>query len=500
MSCGAARNMPDNTPSPLLYQQRRAGVLLHPTSLPGPFRKGQISHAAYRFIEFLAQAGVSVWQMLPLGPTHTDDSPYLTLSAHANNQDLISLDWLQDRKLLDEPPQRHDFDQHQQLLQQACELFFKHPPAELKSAFEQYQADNAYWLDDYCLFMAIRETQANLAWTRWEPALRLRERKTLQRMQRKLHTQLRYQAFCQFIFHQQWLELKQFAHQHDVLLFGDIPIYVSLDSADVWAHPEMFDLDEQLQPRNVAGVPPDYFSATGQRWGNPVYRWDVMQADNFTWWQQRLHSQLDLFDIIRIDHFRGLRAYWAIPAEADLATAGHWVQAPGDELLQTLHDRFHALPLVAEDLGYITHDVHALRKKFNLPGMKILQFGFDGDSNNSHLPHQHEFASVVYTGTHDNDTSLAWYQGLDAHTRQLVREYFDWPDKRHMPWPLIRAALASVACLAIIPMQDLLELGDGHRMNTPGTATGNWQWRFEWSQLKPTLSTQLRELLNRYGR
>ncbi|TDY02511.1 4-alpha-glucanotransferase [Thiohalophilus thiocyanatoxydans] len=483
-----------------LYRQRRGGVLLHPTSLPGPLPRGQICHDAYRFIDFLQQTGVTIWQMLPLGPTHTDGSPYLALSAHAGNPELISLDWLKDRKLLDNPAQVTDFVQHRQQLEQAWEQFNKRKPRALFAAYEAFVARQSHWLDDYSLFMSIRESQQHRSWTEWPAPLRDRQTAALQQSRTELAERIDFQCFCQFVVSQQWHDLKQYANAHDVKLLGDIPIYVSLDSADIWAQRGLFTLDAEGHPQQIAGVPPDYFSKTGQLWGNPLYRWDIMRQDNFLWWRQRMQTQLALFDVVRIDHFRGLRAFWAVPANAETAMEGHWVEAPGDELLEALHENFPELPLVAEDLGMITEDVHALRKKFGLPGMKILQFAFDGAPNNHYLPHQHEFESLVYTGTHDNDTTLSWYRQLDEKSRRYVREYLGLNADTTMPWPLIRSALASVSCLAVIPMQDFLELGSENRMNTPGTLEGNWQWRFDWEQLPADLTAKLHHLLHLYGR
>ncbi|MFP3873411.1 MAG: 4-alpha-glucanotransferase [Thiohalophilus sp.] len=483
-----------------LYRQRRGGVLLHPTSLPGPLPHGQICHDAYRFIDFLQQAGITVWQMLPLGPTHADGSPYLALSAHAGDPELISLEWLRDRKLLDSAKRTTNFAEHRQQLEQAWKQFSRQRPRDLFAAYNEFVARQAHWLDDYSLFMAIRESQQQRAWTKWPPPLRDRQASALQRSRSELAERVEFHCFCQFIVSQQWRDLKRYASEHDVKLLGDIPIYVSLDSADVWAQRELFTLDCGGHPRQIAGVPPDYFSETGQLWGNPLYRWDIMRQDNFLWWRQRLQTQLALFDVVRIDHFRGLHAFWAVPAGAATAMEGHWVEAPGDELLETLHASFPDLPLVAEDLGMITEEVHALRRKFDLPGMRILQFAFDGDPNNHYLPHQHEFESLVYTGTHDNDTTLSWYRRLDKETRRYVQEYLGVTGDRDMPWPLIRSALASVSCLAIVPMQDLLGLGGEHRMNTPGTLEGNWQWRFDWEQVPTDLTRKLHHLLKLYGR
>jgi 4-alpha-glucanotransferase len=484
----------------ILHQRRRAGILLHPTSLPGPFPRGLICHDAYRFVEFLARSGITVWQMLPLGPTHSDGSPYQALSAHACETSLLSLDWLHDRKLLPKLPVQHDVAAHRASLESAWTHFAKTKPAALHEQFQTFCTQQAEWLDDYALFMALREQQDDQPWTHWPAPLRDREAKALQRARKDLQQRIGFYQFGQFVFFQQWADLKAYAAGHGVLLFGDLPIYVALDSADVWAQRELFMLDESGQPRFVAGVPPDYFSETGQRWGNPQYDWRAMQKQDFKWWQQRLQTQLELFDLVRVDHFRGFEAFWEIKAEEETAINGRWVKAPGKKLLQSLHNFFHSLPLVAEDLGVITDEVTALREKFQLPGMKILQFAFDGNPKNAYLPHNHEFNSVVYTGTHDNDTTLSWYELLDDHTRKLLHLYIANRDDEPMPWALIRTAFASVACLTVVPMQDVLGLGQGERMNTPGTTEGNWQWRFIWQQLEADVAPHLNILCQRYDR
>lgn len=484
----------------ILHQRRRAGVLLHPTSLPGPFPFGLVCHDAYRFVEFLARAGISVWQMLPLGPVHSDRSPYQALSAHACETSLLSLDWLRDRGLLGEIPQQHDLASHRRSLESAWNSMEARKADALYAAFQSYCEDQAHWLDDYALFMTIREQRKGELWSQWPERLRDRHTDALREVKKSAGDRYDYYRFGQFVFFQQWAELKQYANSHGVLLFGDLPIYVAYDSVDVWARPELFMLDKQRQPRFVAGVPPDYFSETGQRWGNPQYDWRAMQAEQFEWWQQRMQTQLDLFDLVRVDHFRGFQAYWEIKAEEETAINGRWVRAPGKKLLKSLQDSFHSLPLVAEDLGVITDEVTALREHFKLPGMKILQFAFDGNPQNLYLPHNHEFNSVVYTGTHDNDTTLSWYELLDEHSRQRVQDYVVFGEDETMPWPLIRTALASVACLAVLPMQDILGLGQGERMNTPGTTEGNWGWRFEWSQVPDDLAPQLRDMCHRYDR
>jgi len=492
--------MTTNRDQHILHQRRRAGVLLHPTSLPGPYPQGQISHEAYRFVEFLGHADISVWQMLPVAPTHGDGSPYQALSAHACETSLLSLDWLVDRNLLKALPESCDSEGHQQSLEQAWKVFTSAKPAELTAQFEIFCDKQSHWLDDYALFMSLREQQGQRLWSEWPAPLRDRQAAAINKARKQLQQRISFYQFGQFVFFQQWADLKRYANEHGVLLFGDLPIYVAYDSVDVWAKRELFMLDDKGQPRFVAGVPPDYFSETGQRWGNPQYDWQAMQAENFHWWQQRVFTQLELFDLVRVDHFRGFEAYWEIKAEEATAINGRWVKAPGTKLLQTLKDAVHALPLVAEDLGVITDEVTALREKFELPGMKILQFAFDGNAKNAYLPHNHEFNSVVYTGTHDNDTTLSWYELLNAHTRQLVNEYLAVPENEAMPWPMIRTALASVACLAVVPMQDILGLGQGERMNTPGTTKGNWRWRFDWSQLKDDVAPRLKTLCQRYGR
>jgi 4-alpha-glucanotransferase len=457
---------------------------------------GIISHDAYRFVEFLAHAGMSIWQTLPLGPTHSDGSPYQALSAHACDPALISMDWLRDRHLIDAVPKSSSEQERLAILQGAYEKFIR--SGEL-DAFEQFCSLHAFWLQDYSQFMALRESHDNQPWMNWDKPLRDRNKQALNTFCTAHKHSIALHQFLQFVVFSQWQQLKTYAHKHGVLLFGDLPIYVSLDSADVWANRELFLLDSDGWPTVIAGVPPDYFSETGQRWGNPLYNWPAMQQRGFQWWQERMRTQYELFDLIRIDHFRGLAAYWEIPAEEETAINGKWIDAPGHALLSALRGAHGDLPLVAEDLGTITEDVHALRDTFNIPGMKILQFAFDGDPTNLYLPHNHEPNTLVYTGTHDNDTSLAWFESLDQELRQYVCNYFGIPHCE-MPWTLNRAALSSVAKLAILPMQDILGLGKGHRMNTPGTTEGNWQWRFQWEQLHANLAQELYQLNSLYGR
>ena len=482
--------------------RRRTGVLLHPTSLPSVNAHGDLGHDAYRFVEFLAASGVTVWQVLPLGPTHPDGSPYQCLSVHAGNPLLISLDWLVDRDWLKAKtvPANPTASDRRDCLAKAFRGFQQHGDAKVKRKFEKFKHDKHDWLDDYALFQVIRAQQASKGWLDWPVKLRDRQPEQIAQFSDQYAEALEEERFIQYVFFSQWLELRKYAHRHGVLLFGDMPIFVAHDSADVWANRDYFQLDETGQSIVVAGVPPDYFSATGQRWGNPHYDWTCMTADGFAWWVGRMHTQLELFDLIRIDHFRGFEAYWEIAAEAKTAEGGHWVKAPGEALLQRLHDEFHELPLVAEDLGIITPEVEALRDQFELPGMKILQFAFGSGPENPYLPHNCVPKSVIYTGTHDNDTTVGWYESCDPAIREALDDYLGCSAASDMPWPLIRTALASVSRLAVLPMQDLLELDSRHRMNTPGTTEDNWQWEFEWTQLPVDLAEHLRHLNSVYGR
>jgi 4-alpha-glucanotransferase len=477
---------------------RRAGILLHPTSLPGEGGNGTLGPHALRFVDFLAESGLSVWQMLPLGPTHADRSPYQCLSVHAGNPRLISFaqleawGWLPRAAGL--PPA--DGAARQALLAQARELFLAQGGASEMQAFD---AAHAFWLEDYALYASLRQAHDHRAWWQWPEPLRDRDPAALTEARARHAEDMALVRFEQLIFFRQWQELRLAAQARGVQLFGDLPIFVAHDSADVWAQREFFDLDAAGQPRVVAGVPPDYFSASGQRWGNPLYNWERLEADGFRWWIERLRTQFSLFDLVRIDHFRGFEACWQIPADEDTAINGRWAPAPGEALFQALQNEFGTLPVVAEDLGLITPAVHRLRDQFGLPGMRILQFAFDGGADNPYLPHNHEVNSVVYTGTHDNDTTLAWFESLPIEQQCVVLDYLGHPSEP-MPWPLIRAALASVARLAILPMQDVLRAGRGERMNMPGSHDGNWQWRFTWEQVLPGLGARLRGLTRRYGR
>jgi 4-alpha-glucanotransferase len=452
----------------------RAGVLLHVTSLPS----GTLGDEAFGFVDFLADAGCSVWQVLPLVPTHDDDgSPYNAPSAMAGNPDLIDRGRAAGLGLADvhglSPERRRDFEE-----------------------WAEAQRD---WLDGYVEFTALRELQGDTPWLSWEPGLRDRDRASLDEALAPLADRLLELRFEQWVFAEQWRELREHAVSRGVLLFGDLPIFVSLDSADVWASRGLFQLDAQGRPTTVTGCPPDYFAVDGQRWNNPHYDWDAMAADGFAWWRRRIARQRELFDLVRIDHFRGFEAAWHVPAEAETARDGHWVPGPGREVLAALVDAAGEGTLVAEDLGVITPEVDALRTAFGLPGMKVLQFAFDGNPDNPHLPHRHEERSVVYTGTHDNDTTVGWWAGLDDQARERVRAVLPDPDEP-MPWGLVRLAFSSRAQLAVVPAQDLLALGNESRMNTPGTDTGNWSWRAPAGVFDDALAARVRDLVEGSGR
>jgi len=478
-----------------VLQKRRAGILLHLTSLPS----ASLGADARRFVEFLAACGLSVWQVLPLGPTHADGSPYQSLSAHAGNPELIDWLWFAEHGLLPQVSARVPVKDRQALLQSAYRALQEGADASLTEEFARFVRFHAGWLEDYALFVVLKRCFNDQPWWEWPLKYRHRDAESLACLRRKLAKEIEQVKFEQFVFFQQWKELRRHAHQHGVLLFGDLPIFVAADSADVWAKPEYFRLDREGRPTVVAGVPPDYFSPTGQRWGNPHYDWQALEKDGFSWWLERMHTQLELLDWIRIDHFRGFEACWEIPAACETAEYGRWVEVPGEALLEAIQARFGSLPLVAENLGTITPKVEALRKKFGLPGMLVLQFAFDGTSANPYLPHNHAADNVVYTGTHDNDTTLSWFESLDDGRKAYVYEYLGRTQEA-MPWALMRAAFASVAAVAIVPMQDVLGLGTGHRMNTPGTTCGNWRWRFAWEQLKPERREYIAHLVRLYGR
>jgi len=485
--------------------KRRAGVLLHPTSLPSEGDCGTLGDDAYKFVDFLEESGFTVWQTLPLGQPHGDASPYQCQSIHAGNTLLISLEKLVEHGCLNseafenQKPDESWDDYHQRILRCAFRQFRKQAPDETQQAYGEFLQANAHWLNDYALFRALKVAHGHRAWWEWGDKYQQRDPAALAVAKQRYVHEIAQTSFEQFIFFRQWDNLKKYANQKGILLFGDMPIFVATDSVDVWIGRENFIVDERGRPNVVAGVPPDYFSETGQRWGNPHYNWAYMQANDFSWWKARLRSHQALFDVLRIDHFRGFEAYWEIPAHAPNAIQGRWVKAPGEALFDALHTMTNPMPLVAEDLGIITKEVNMLRKKYNIPGMKILQFAFEGGSTNPYLPHHHVKNSVIYTGTHDNNTTLGWFKSLSAAQQAHVCNYLNC-QQNDMPWALNRAALASVSRLAILPLQDLLAKDTDGRMNIPGVTEGNWRWRFQWSEIPDNLPACLHHLNELYAR
>ena len=491
---------------------RASGILLHITSLPGPYGIGDLGPAARRFADFLHEAGCSVWQVLPLGPTGFGDSPYATFSAFAGNPYLISPDDLLVEGLLTEadladrpafPAGRVDYGAvipyKLRLLDRAYERFRSGVRPDLEADFAAFRRAEASWLDDFALFMALKEAHQGAPWNAWPEPLRRRDPAALEQARRDLAEAVEKQAFRQFLFFRQWHGLREYAHARGVYFMGDVPIFVAYDSADVWAHPELFYLDERGNPTVVAGVPPDYFSPTGQRWGNPLYRWEVHREQGYAWWLARLRQVNRMVDLIRLDHFRGFAGYWEVPAEEPTAVNGRWRPGPGEDFFRTVFRELGDIPLIAEDLGEITPDVIALRDAFGLPGMKILVFAFDSGPDNPFLPHHYTPNFVVYTGTHDNDTAVGWWQRAGEEERDFCRRYLH-TDGQDIAWDLIRAAWASVAVLAIAPMQDLLRLDNRARMNYPGREGGNWAWRMTADALNDDLRQALRELNHLYSR
>jgi len=500
---------------------RSSGLLLHLTALPGLFGIGDFGTTAYRFVDFLAESRQSLWQILPLGPTSggTHHSPYVALSAFAGNWLLISLETLVEDGLLPAsalgavsvlPEGEADYDQA--LLQQlpilriASERFASLAANPWNTAFAEFCRQQHWWLDDYALFMALREVFYEASWDSWEPELVRREPLALREWGARLVQDILFHKHLQFFFFTQWTRLKTYANQRGIRIISDLPIYVGFDSAEVWSHPELFLLDPRTRtPLAVAGVPPDAFSATGQLWGNPLYRWRDQHGQPveavYDWWVRRFRSTLELTDILRIDHFRGFEAYWAVPVKEETAMNGQWIAGPGASLFTRVQDALGDLPVIAEDLGVITPEVDALRLQFRFPGMKVLQFAFDGDATNPYLPHNYaDPRCVVYTGTHDNDTILGWFRSSPPERQAAILHYLGRADSPELHWDIIRLAFSSVASMAIVPLQDILGLGSEGRMNTPGEPQGNWRWRYQLGALTPDLSACLAELTRTYGR
>jgi len=489
-----------NLPS---VNQRRAGVLLHISSLPSAYYTGDLGAEAYKFVDFLHEIGASVWQTLPINMPHADNSPYQCLSAHAGNPDFISLEALQAQGLLTQDDLSGLITDKTQLLTKAFLAFSEQATTKDCQDFMSFCDKRADWLHDFALFLALRTKFNQSSWNTWPEHYKKRRIPTIRRAREELAQEIAVIKFTQFVFFTQWMALKKYANEKGIAMFGDIPIFVAFDSADVWSQPNLFKLDSEQNMTVVAGVPPDYFSATGQRWGNPHYNWEAMAKNKFSWWIARMTTQSELFDIVRIDHFRGLEAAWEIPVNEETAINGQWALAPGDALLAAITSALPDLDLVAEDLGIITAEVDALRKKYNLPGMKILQFAFSGEADNPYLPHNIEPDSVVYTGTHDNDTTIGWHSSMDDAQREHLHTHLHELGSDQEPdilMAMIAMALESKANLAIIPMQDILALDTTHRMNTPGTASGNWHWRFNWQQLTAGQADLFRKLVMHTGR
>ncbi|NOZ49263.1 MAG: 4-alpha-glucanotransferase [Chloroflexi bacterium] len=491
-----------------MLTERAAGILLHPTSLPGPYGIGDLGHRLYQFIDWLAAAKMQVWQVLPLGPTGYGDSPYQCFSAFAGNPLLIDLEDLAQRGyLLWEDLAVPVFPRHtvdfgrviiwkKQMLALAFQRFLKNIPPP---AYETFVKDEAWWLQDYALFMALKDEHGGQPWLSWEPELRDHQPAALTAASARLSDQIQFHTFQQWLFFSQWQALRQYANDRRVKIMGDIPIYVAMDSADAWGNRQRFLFDEQGHPQVVAGVPPDYFSPTGQLWGNPIYNWEHLAAQGYRWWIDRFRSNLRLFDLIRVDHFRGFYNYWEVPGTASTAVNGRWVDGPRQALFDAVIAALGELPLIAEDLGAPDAGVYELRDHYDFPGMKVLQFAWSSDGSDPFLPHNYIHNCVVYTGTHDNDTTRGWYASAPERERDYVRRY-GRVDGSDIAWDMIRLAMMSSANLAIIPMQDCMNLGSEARMNTPSVASGNWGWRFLPAQLTTGIQAGLAELCRLYGR
>jgi 4-alpha-glucanotransferase len=502
--------------------ERLAGILLHPTSLPGPFGIGDLGPEAYKFLDWMQSAGLAYWQVLPLGPTSFGDSPYQCFSAFAGNPLLVSPEFLVQDGLLtaDEinpppfPRGRVDYgwviQWKRELFTRAFARFHSNGPVAIREAYEHFvnRPDVVKWLDDFALFMACKDAHGGQPWNTWEPELRAFRKSAIAKARKELAENVEYHRFCQFLFFRQWDALHAECRRRRIEIIGDAPIYVAYDSADVWAHQKLFLLDDQGLPTHVAGVPPDYFSATGQLWGNPLYNWRLMEKQGFEWWVDRMRSTLAFVDIVRLDHFRGFMGYWSVPFGQPTAEHGEWVRGPGAKLFEVLREQLGGLPIIAEDLGEITTDVVEVRKRFGLPGMRVMQFAwsvistdpFVVDPGNPFLLHNHDANSVVYTGTHDNDTSIGWWRHSSKPEERTCMQLYLATDGNAANWDLIRASFMSVANTAIVPAQDFLGLDSDARMNFPGRAEGNWTWRLVEGQLDEGLARRIWCMLLLYER
>lgn len=499
----------------MMFNSRVSGILLHITSFPSRFGIGDLGSEAYRFVDFLAESCQQVWQILPLGPTSVGNSPYSSYSSLAGNPLLISIEKLQQEQLLSDedleklpkfPAEQVEYDlvrQTKMPLLKIASRNFQTKGTVAKQKFQEFCALHAYWLNDYALFMAIKEDQNGIHWNEWDEAIAKRKPQAIKAWSERLSEVIYYHKFLQFQFFTQWKKLKEYANDRGVSIFGDISFYVAHDSVDVWANPEIFCLDETGEAELMAGVPPDYFSNTGQLWGNPVYNWEVLEKTKFGWWVQRVQGILNYVDLFRIDHFRGLQAFWAVEKGEKTAEKGQWIEAPGEALFNLLKDKLDKLPIVAEDLGTVTPEVKALRDKFDFPGMKILQFAFDSKGGEARfLPYNYDSRNcIVYTGTHDNNTTVGWFEERSPQEKAVVINYLGCIcPKEDIHWSFIRLAMSSIANFAIFPLQDLLGLDSEAKMNTPGTTGENWSWRYRFDALTPELCERLKQLTYIYGR
>jgi len=506
------RKIIDNTESFKVYFSRSSGILLHPTSLPGPFGIGDLGGEAYQFLDLLTEMGQSLWQVLPLGPTGFGDSPYASFSAFAGNPLLISPALLEKEGLLS-PKDIQSFPAFQetcveygdvipfktQLLQKAYETFNADASSLQRGDFDSFCHENGSWLEDFTLFMALKQIH-QAVWNNWPKDQAMRNPDALSKAKKDYEQLINAHKFFQYLFFKEWDAVKKYANSLGIRIIGDIPIFVAYDSADVWAHQDLFYLDKSGHPLVVAGVPPDYFSKTGQLWGNPLYRWNAMAKNGYNWWMERFRINTLMLDMIRLDHFRGFEAYWEIPAGEETAIKGRWVKGPGEKFFHALKKILGEIPIIAEDLGVITPEVEALRDAFGFPGMKILQFAFGGGADNPYLPHNYSPNCVVYTGTHDNDTTVGWYTSSSTPQEQdRVRRYIQ-TNGSEIHWDMIRLDLSSVARMAIFPLQDLLGLDGKGRMNFPGKPSGNWRWRFRFEQITHSAINRLKDLSFLFGR
>ena len=494
--------------------ERSSGILFHPTSLPGKYGIGTLGKEAYAFIDFLKKSRQKLWQIFPLGPTGYGDSPYQSFSSFAGNPYLIDFDLLIEAHLLSEEALRDVFfgdneeyidygaiyNQKYPLLRKAYENFKSSDNHEMRENLEHFKRENASWLNDYSLYISLKNHFNGLPWNEWAHDIKNREHGAMEHYKNELADDIEYHNFIQFLFFKQWGDVKRYANENGIKIIGDIPIFVAADSSDAWANPEIFLFDEERKPVKVAGVPPDYFSATGQLWGNPLYNWQKLKETNYSWWVERVRANLSTCDIIRIDHFRGFEAYWAIPYGYDTAINGQWEPGPGIDLFNAIKSQLGELPIIAEDLGLMTQGVIDLREATGFPGMKILGFAFDSGEENDYLPHTYTKNCVVYTGTHDNDTLIGWFQKAKEEDRQFARDYLNSRSDDEIHWDAIRGAWSSVANMAISPVQDFLGLGSEARINTPGVAAGNWQWRLRHEVLTDELAERIAKLTRVYSR